>query len=115
MAENDIYLCPTEGCDRNLTDQNQHNRKRHIDSCTKKYEEKKAKVKCNTIEIYFQKPEQYLSTENENTFITVKNTFSSTNSEVDINFSDTNMNLVRIVNSEDISMDVENMKTRSQR
>ena len=62
------------------------------------------------MEISFQKPEQYLSTENENTSI-VENTFSSTNSEVDINFSDTKLNLVRIANSEDASMDVENTKT----
>ena len=54
------------------------------------------------MEIYFQKPEQYSSTENENTSITVENTMSSTNSEVDINFSDTNINLVRIANSEDV-------------
>ena len=62
------------------------------------------------MEISLQKPEQYLSTENENTSI-VENTFSSTNSEVDINFSDTKLNLVRIANSEDVSMDVENTKT----
>ena len=30
-----MYFCPTEGCNKNLTDQNQHNRKRHIESFIK--------------------------------------------------------------------------------
>ena len=93
-------MCPTEGCNKNLTDQNHYNRKIHIGSCINKYQEKINRIKefksqYHNVEDYFQKAEKEIL-DTENTSISVGNPISSAPNELDDYVDDSDTSLVAI-------------------